>query len=640
VQPTVDRRLAAILVADAAGYSRRMGEDEVGTLRALGAHLEQAFKPEIAAHRGRIVKSTGDGLLVEFASAVDAVAAAVAIQRAMAARNADIPADRRIEFRIGINIGDVIVEGADIYGDGVNLAARLEALAEPGGVCIAAAVHEQFQGKLPYAFADWGARSVKNIVHPVHVYGLGAAAIAALAEAPAGVPASPNRSRIGGPRRLWWAAALASVVVAALALGAWLVLVPHRAPVSPALAGRFSIVVLPFAALNSEPGQDYIADTLTEDLTTNLARLARGAVIAPSTAFTYKGKPVDVKQLRRELGVRYVLEGSEQHDHDRLRVDAQLIDATSGTNLWADQFDADRADLPQMQDQIVTELLRSLQFKVTDVEAARLAQTPPADLTAEELAMRCNARFVASMPGDKAREAAIDLCARALQIDPRNVRALTLLAEGTIDRVLEFQSTDRDADIRRADDLVSRALAVDRNAYGAHATKAEVLMAEKRFDEAIVEAEQALALNPSFVSAYTALSTANIFLGRPEKAVAYADTAMRLSPRDPQLFLFQFQKGLALVLLGRNDEAIEWLHRTLAAAPDWPMPHALLTAALAEEGRKPEAEAALKRYLSLTGGRNGTIARWVAQLPSDNPDFRSAVSRIIDGLRKAGMPEQ
>jgi adenylate cyclase len=405
------------------------------------------------------------------------------------------------------------------------------------------------------------------------------------------------------------------------------------------MAAGFSIVVLPFVALNSEPGQDYIADTLTEDLTTNLARLARGAVIAPSTAFTYKGKPVDVKQLRRELGVRYVLEGSEQHDHDRLRVDAQLIDAISGTNLWADQFDADRADLPQMQDQIVTELLRSLQFKVTDIEGARLAQTPPADLTAEELAMRCNAGLTESMIGRKA-ETALALCERALQIDPRNVRALTVLAEGTIIRVNEFQSSNREADIQRADDLVSRALAVDRNSYAAHATKAEVLMAEKRFDEAIFEAEQALALDPSFVSAYTTLSTVSIFLGRPEKAVAYADTAMRLSPRDPQLFLFHFQKGLALLLEGKNDQAVEWLSRTVAAAPDWPLPFALLAAALAEAGRKPDAEVALKRYLSLNGGRNGTIALWVAQLPSDNPDFRQAVGRVIDGLRKAGMPER
>jgi tetratricopeptide (TPR) repeat protein len=281
-----------------------------------------------------------------------------------------------------------------------------------------------------------------------------------------------------------------------------------------------------------------------------------------------------------------------------------------------------------------------LQFKVTDIEAARLAQTPPADLTAEELAMRCNAGFIESVTGNKAQETALDLCERALQIDPRNVRALTVLAEGTIVRVNEFQSSNREADIQRADELVSRALAVDRNSAGAHATKAEVLMAEKRFDEAVFEAEQALALNPSFVSAYTTLSSVNILLGRPEKAVAYSDTAMRLSPRDPQLFLFYFQKGLALLLEGKNDQAIEWLSRTVAAAPDWPLPFALLAAGLAEAGRKPEAESALKRYLALDGGRNGTIAQWVAQLPSDNPDFRQAAGRIVDGLREAGMPER
>ncbi|HZB89931.1 MAG TPA: tetratricopeptide repeat protein, partial [Stellaceae bacterium] len=261
-------------------------------------------------------------------------------------------------------------------------------------------------------------------------------------------------------------------------------------------------------------------------------------------------------------------------------------------------------------------------------------------LTAEDLAMRCSAGYTDATRGSKEQAAALDFCAQALRIDGRNVRALSLLAVGTIERVLELQSSDRDADIRHADELVSRALAVDRNAYFAHAAKAEVLLAEKRFDEAILEAEQALELNPAFVSAYTTLSTANIYLGRADKAVGYADTAMRLSPRDPQLFLFYFQKGLALVLLGRYEEAVDWLQRAVVAAPEWSIPHALLAAALAQMGREVEAGTALKRYLVLTGGKNGTITEWEAQIPSDDPAFRAQADRVTDGLRKAGMPDR
>jgi class 3 adenylate cyclase/TolB-like protein len=544
----IERRLAAILVADVAGYSRLMGEDEVGTLRALAEHRREVLEPEIAGHHGRIVKTTGDGVLAEFASAVSAVACAAAIQRAMATRNAEVASDRRLAFRIGLNLGDIIVESGDIYGDGVNVAARLEALAEPGGLAISGTIHEQVRDKLPFAFADHGEQTVKNIGRPVHVWTLGASALAALAESPRAARAASAR-----PRR-WWPLALGVALAAVLvAAAAWFAVERSRRPLSAAAPSpALSIVVLPFASFGGEPGQDYLADIITEELTTSLARLPKSFVIARSTAFTYKGKNIGVKQLHDELGVRYVLEGSEQHDGQRVRINAQLIDAESGAHLWADQFDADRADLLQMQDEIVTRLSRTLQLQFVDIEAARIAQTPPADLKAEDLAMQCSAGFLNARFASSRLDQVYALCERALSLDPRNVRALIELSFRAINRVLDLSTTDRDGDLRQAGEYVARALALAPNNAVAHFARSELLLAERRFDEAIDEAQQALALDPSFVNAYSSLSLATAYSGEAEKTLEYTDRAMRLSPRDRQLFLFQFIQGFALVLAGRG----------------------------------------------------------------------------------------
>jgi adenylate cyclase len=397
--------------------------------------------------------------------------------------------------------------------------------------------------------------------------------------------------------------------------------------------------VLPFANLSGDPAQDYLADVITEELTTSLSRIRHSFVIARSTAFTYKGKAVDVKQIGRELGVRYVLEGSQQQSGERVRVSAQLIDAETGAHLWADQFDAYRADLLEMQDEIVTRLSRALQVQLVEVNAARVARTHPDDLDAEDLAMRCEAVLVNTQTGSDEEERGYNLCERALQRDERNGKALVNLSFKFINQVLTVQSQDREADIRRADELVSRALAIDPNAYAAHHAKALVLLTQKRFDEAIVEAERSLTLNPSFVNAYSDLCLANSFLGRPQKAVEYADKAMRLSPRDPLLYLFHLHKGFALALLRQDDQAIEWLRRAVAGAPQWPLPQALLAAALAESGQETEARETLKRYLSLSGTRARTLAQWKGQLPSENPVFLAYAERLAEGLRKAGLPE-
>jgi adenylate cyclase len=412
------------------------------------------------------------------------------------------------------------------------------------------------------------------------------------------------------------------------------------APVMPGpTAPRLSVVVLPFSNLTGDAAQDYLGDVITEELTTSLSRIPHSFVIARSTAFTYKGKAVDVRQIGRDLGVRYILEGSQEQGGNRVRVNAQLIDADTGAHLWADQFDADRTDLLDMQDRIATRLSRALQIRLIEVDAARVARTHPGDADAEQLAMRCQAVLVGAHPGSVEAQGGYSLCERALERDERNVRALVSLSFKFTDRILSEQSPDRESDVRQASELVSRALATDPNDYGAHFAKAEILLGQQRFEEAIVEAERSLALNPSFVSAYSALCVASSFLGRPQEALDYADKAMRLSPRDPNLYAFYLNKGFALSLLDQDDQAIGWLRRAVAAAPQWPLPQVLLAAALSLTGHESEARDVLNRYLSLTWTRARTIAQFKEQMPSNNPLFLAFAARFVEGLRKAGMPD-
>ena len=412
------------------------------------------------------------------------------------------------------------------------------------------------------------------------------------------------------------------------------------APVKPGpTAPRLSVVVLPFSNLTGDAAQDYLGDVITEELTTSLSRIPHSFVIARSTAFTYKGKALDVRQIGRDLGVRYILEGSQEQGGNRVRVNAQLIDADTGAHLWADQFDADRTDLLDMQDRIATQLSRALQIRLIEVDAARVARTHPGDADAEQLAMRCQAVLVGAHPGSVEAQGGYSLCERALERDERNVRALVNLSFKFTDRILSEQSPDRESDVRQASELVSRALETDPNDYGAHFAKAEILLGQQRFEEAIVEAERSLTLNPSFVSAYSALSVASSFLGRPQEALDYADKAMRLSPRDPNLYAFYLNKGFALSLLDQDDQAIGWLRRAVAAAPQWPLPQVLLAAALSLTGHESEARDVLNRYLSLTWTRARTIGQFKEQMPSNNPLFLAFAARFVEGLRKAGMPD-
>ena len=418
------------------------------------------------------------------------------------------------------------------------------------------------------------------------------------------------------------------------------------APASPANtvlrkpAPRFSLVVLPFANLSGDPAQDHLADLITEGLTNNLSRIRNAFVIARSTASTYKRKAIDVRQIGQELGVRYVLEGSEQQSGARVRVSAQLIDVETGAYLWADQFDADRLDLLQMQDDIVTRLARALQIELAAVEAARTPRANPSDPSSEDLALQGEAIFLRYGPSRDELDSAFGLCERALEIDPSNVRALSILAERYATRLTGMQSIDREADIRLAEDFASRALAADPNSYHAHHAKARSLIAQKRAEEAIIEAERSLRLNPSFIPTYLDFCQANLALGLPEKTIEYADRAMRLSPPDPYLYVFYAQEGLAHIMLGRDDRAVACLRQAVANNPRFPSPIAYLAAALALTGLDAQAKETLQRYLSLPGAKTRTIAGWKAMAYSDNPIYLAFRERIYDGLRRIGMPEE
>ena len=436
------RRLTAILAADVAGYSRLMGVDEEGTHERLQAHFRELVNPKIQEHRGRIVKNTGDGFLAEFASVVDAVRCAVEVQRGIAERNVDVPTEKRIELRIGINLGDVIAEGEDIFGDGVNVAARLEALAEPGGICVSRVVRDQVRDRLDYAFEDLGEQSVKNIARPVRVYALRPEAVADL-------PASilpPKRPRRGRSTNVVIAAvATVALVIAGAAWWLW----PATKPSPPAVAAtttiaqplqapRLSIVVLPFANLSNDPDQQYFADGITEDLTTELSQIPDSFVISRNTAFTYRSKPVDTKQIGRELGVRYVLEGSVQQSGSHLRTTAQLIDAETDAHLWAEQFDGDTGDLFALQDEITGRIRNTLGTQLIAAEAARRTEHSDA------LDYIFRARAAMSKPPSRGNYAeAIGLFERALALDSRSVGAQSSLASVLAGRLLNNMTIRR-----------------------------------------------------------------------------------------------------------------------------------------------------------------------------------------------------
>jgi TolB-like protein/class 3 adenylate cyclase/Flp pilus assembly protein TadD len=640
------RRLAAILAADVAGYSRLMGSDEEGTHERLKAHLRELVDPKIVEHWGRTVKNTGDGVLAEFSSVVDAVRCATEVQRGMADRNAETPEDKRITFRVGINLGDVIAEPDDIYGDGVNVAARLEALAEPGGICVSRVVRDQIRDKLPYPFEDKGEQSVKNIARSVRVFALRPEAIAELPVT--SVPAGTPRRRRSVP----WAvvaAAFAALVLAVVAWWGWsatrssstepATVVATATSIAQPIAPRLSIIVLPFSNLSNDPEQQYLADGITEDLTTNLSRIAHMFVISRNTAFTYKDKPINTRQIGRELGVRYVLEGSVQRSSNKLRINAQLIAAETDAHLWAERFDRDMGDLFALQTDITRQIAIALNSELVSAEAARPTEHP--DALDYILRARAASNKVAT-PDNLAQ--AVDLFDHALALDPKSIEAQSLLALTLTGRVLAGMTHTRAADIARAEDLIGQALAASPDSTTAHMAKAQLLRAKGRCDEAIPELETAIAANRNSPGAFFALGVCKLRTGSIDETIPLEEQAIRLGPRDPYVFNRYLAIGEVHLLQSRTDEAIVWLERARIGNPGSPWPHAYLASAYALKGEAEHAEAELAEARRLLGGKAySSIAAMRAMRAGywGVEKIRALYeATFFAGLRKAGVPEQ
>jgi TolB-like protein/class 3 adenylate cyclase len=645
------RRLTAILAADVAGYSRLMGADEEGTHERLKAHLRELVNPKIKEHSGRIVKNTGDGFLAEFSSVVVAVRCAVEIQRAMADRNADTPEDKRITFRIGINLGDVIAEPDDIYGDGVNVAARLEALADPGGICVSRVVRDQIRDKLPYPFEDKGEQTVKNIARSVRVYSLRPEAVAELPVP--GVSLGARQRRRATPLAMA-ASVAATLVIAGTAWWVWPVtrssptmnavgLATERgqaAPATPksAVAPRLSIVVLPFANLSNDPEQQYFVDGITEDLTTDLSRIADMLVISRNTAFTYRNKPLDAKQIGRELGVRYLLEGSVRRSGNEVRVNAQLIDAETDAHLWAERFDRDAGDLFALQNEITSRIAVALNAEILAAEVARTTENNPDAL---DYILQGRAAL-AQPPGLDSYGEAINSFEHALALDPQSIEAKGWLANALVGRVLDLHPSSSWNDLTRADTLANQALAASPGSAPAHLAKGQLLRVERRCDEAIPDFEMVIASNRNSASALFALGECKLLTGSIDEAIPLEEQAIRLGPRDPYVFNRYLVIGKVLLLQSHIDEAIVWLDRARIGNPGSPWPHVWLAAAYALNGQTDRAAAELAETRERLGeGSFPSIAQMKAHgywgVPKIDALFEAT---YFAGLRKAGVPEE
>ena len=630
------RKLAAILVADVVGYSRLTGADEERTLARLRALRSDLIDPSIALHRGRIVKLTGDGSIIEFRSVVDAVRCAIEVQTGMVERNAGLPPDKRIEFRVGVHLGDVVEEAdGDLMGDGVNIAARLEGIAKPGAICLSEDAYRQVKGRLDLKVSDLGATHLKNIAEPIRVYSLDGGGVATT---PSALAAVKQERGIPVPRTGSWtprgpalAAALAALLVL-VAAAAWYVLDGRLK--KPAQAGHLSIVVLPFENLSGDPSQDYFADGITENLTTDLSRLSGAFVIARNTAFTFRGKNVDAKEIGKELGVRYVLEGSVQRDQNQVRVNAQLIDAESGGHLWAERFDKPLADLFGMQDEIVASLASQLGAELITNEARRAERAPTPDsmdLYFQGMAWLNKGRN----PGNVER--ARSFFERASALDPDNLDAAVGLAAAEVQGATGYYVDDRAERLASAEANLNRVLSQSPNNARAHYLIGRAFAQDKRGAQGIAESERALALNPNLASAHSLIGLAKLFDGHPEETESHELEALRVSPYDTEADVWVEYIALAKMHLGAYEEALAFFRRARELNPNYATGRFNMAADLVELGRLDEARAEVQAGLALNPGF--TLRRYRDGAQSDNPVFLKGRARIIEDMRKAGVPE-
>lgn len=601
------RRLAAILATDVAGYSRLMELDEEATHESFKAHFNDVIQPRIRERFGRIVKSTGDGVLAEFASVFEAVMCAIEIQSLMSHRNVAVEIPKRVEFRIGINMGDVIAEPDDIYGDGVNVAARLQGLAEPGGICVSENVHQQVHDRVPVAFEDLGHRAVKNITRELRVFGLRAEAVRAL-------PIADTLLSYGTP-------------------------LPIAEQRPGAFAPHLSIVVLPFANLSDEGAQQYLADALTDDVTTDLSRITDMIVISRNTADTYRGSRLSTPQIGRELNVRYVLKGSIRRLHDDIRVNTQLGDSTTDTVVWADRFQYSAVNLFRLQDDVTSRIAIALDLELVKAEAARPTRNP----SALDFVLRGRAALDHPEGATQERfDTAINCFESALQLDPGSADVRARLALAVIARVVDQLSIYRDQDMERAHNLIEQALAIAPRHPVAHLAKGHLLRARGQYSAAITEYEIAVSFNRNWLVAVTALGLCKFFAGDIEETIPAQELAIRLSPRDPRVPNWYWRIGMVHLLQSRIDDAILWLEKARNANPTLPGPHAWLASAYALSGNMSGAVIELADAHRLSPDhRYLSIARFEATQSLGSPKtYELARSTFLAGLRMAGVPER
>ncbi len=584
-----ERKLAAILAVDVAGYSRLMSQDEEGTLRRLKAHLGELVEPRIAQHRGRIVKRTGDGLLVDFPSAVEAVRCAVAIQSGMAERNRALPADRQIAFRMGINLGDVIIDGGDIYGDGVNIAARLEGIAEPGSVYLSRAVRDFVRDKPEIALQDLGERSLKNIAKPVRVFRIAA---------PGQAAPSPRAEA-------------------------------SAAPAAPPVPDKPSIAVLPFTDMSGEAGQEYFSDGITEDLITDLSKVSGLFVIARNSSFAYKGKSVKVQEIGRDLGVRFVLEGSIRKAGNRVRITAQLIDAGSGGHLWAERFDRDLTDIFATQDEVVEKIVRALAVTLTRGEEQRLRRRATASVEAYEAWLR--ARELLGRGTRESNAEAQAMHRRAIALDPNFAAPHAGLSLVAISQYVSDWAPDPAAALDEAERWARRAIELDEQEPVSHMALGSVLLWRRDHEGALKECARMIALDPNYAQGHATTGVVLMYAGRPAEALEPIGTAMRLDPHYPGMVLHFLAQ--AHFSLGDYETAARLLLERIARNPGTDSSRMMLASCYGHLGRPEDARDAWTALLEVSP--RFSLAQRARVLPYKDPaDFQ----RIADGLAKAGLP--
>jgi TolB-like protein/Flp pilus assembly protein TadD len=581
------RRLAAILAADVVGFSRLMERDEVGTMALLKGRRRQILEPVVAEFHGRIFKVAGDGALVEFGSAVDAVQCGVELQQRMAAANAGQPDDKHIRLRVGVNLGDVMVEGSDLYGDGVNIASRIEGIANPGEVYLSSIVHQNVKSKLDLAFDDLGEQHLKNIAEPVRIF-----------RVRSGNAAAPASERFG----------------------------------APPLPDRLSIAVLPFQNMSGDPAQDYFADGVVEDIITALSRFRTLFVIARNSSFVYKGRTVDVKEVGRALGVRYVLEGSVRKGGSKLRLTGQLIDASTGAHLWADRFDGEIEDVFELQDNITARVVGAIAPRLDEAEIERIKRKPTESLDAYD-------HFLRGLAGihkwtREGNKEALSHFYRAIELDPNYAAAFGLAARCYVQRNAGGWITDRAQEVAEARRLARRAAELGPQDAVALCTAGFALSdiaADVEDGDALIE--RALDLNPNLAWAWAFSGWAKVALGKADAAIERVTRAMRLSPQDPQMFSMQTAMAAAHFVAGRHTEAMSWAEMAIRQRPNFVLPACVLACSAALAGNMDEARRAISRLRELDPKLRLSNADALQVLRPDD------LSRWTDGLRKAGLPE-